>query len=360
MRRGNAAGMFSLIRDNPGITRREIERATGLSWGAVSGLCSLLLERGYVTESKDGGHTGAGRVPSRLYADGERHCVLGVDVNGSGLGAAVYSLAGEVLAEYEGSADFGGVDECIGGITGWVSGIISANRGRTFGALGVAMQGEVDPGAGVSRVFPPVEGWRDVPLAGILKEALGLPVYLAHDPDCVLYAYSGSHSLPDALLLRADSGVGMSVMRGGRLYSEPGTLEIGHTCVKPRGPRCRCGKRGCLEMYASERGIAALSGKPYPDVERLAAAGDRGAERLFLSAGKLLAVSAANAATLFGVRDILLYGGLWGAAGGAVLRRFRETLRGISGEYTATVLPPGGAALGAAILALRSELGAEL
>ena len=52
MKQSNAADVFNLIREGEKITRRDIERILGMSWGAVSGICAKLIDEEYVSEVK--------------------------------------------------------------------------------------------------------------------------------------------------------------------------------------------------------------------------------------------------------------------------------------------------------------------
>jgi predicted NBD/HSP70 family sugar kinase len=55
--------------------------------------------------------------------------------------------------------------------------------------------------------------------------------------------------------LKMATGIGAGLVIGGRLFHGAGGTagEIGHTTVDEAGPICRCGNRGCLEMFAAAR-----------------------------------------------------------------------------------------------------------
>lgn len=358
MRRGNAADIFALIREHPGITRKQIEQTTEFSWGAVSNITSLLVEKGYVTERKARAGAGAGRTPQRLFVNGDRRLTLGIDVNRAGLSAALLNLNNEPRGVAVRGIDSSDAEIFQRQIEDFTEDVMRGHKEAEIGAVGVAMQGVVDAAEGVSVSLPDMDGWRDVPLAARLSERFGVPVYLEHDPDCILYAHSRQNEVGDALLIRADSGIGMSVMLDGRIKSRPGMYEIGHICVSRNGPECACGKRGCLETYASMRGLERQSGLSYAKLKENAAAGDAAALRLFGRAARLLGKAVGDVAGLLNIRDILLYGELWDAPGD-----FREIFISRLTEYVQSdvncrVLEPGGAAVGAAMIAAERELDA--
>jgi len=99
--------------------------------------------------------------------------------------------------------------------------------------------------------FGGVPGWENVPLRDIIADALGLPVHIAHDPDCMLHACLAEAPAKDALLMRLDTNVGMAVSINGRMITGCGLMEAGHMVVDPAGPVCSCGRRGCLAAYAA-------------------------------------------------------------------------------------------------------------
>ena len=64
-------------------------------------------------------------------------------------------------------------------------------------------------------------------------------------------------SLEDWLVVKLGTGIGSAIVINGRLYrgANGGAGEIGHICVDPEGPICRCGQRGCLEAVYGAAGI---------------------------------------------------------------------------------------------------------
>ena len=126
--------------------------------------------------------------------------------------------------------------------------------------------------------------------------------------------------------------------------------EIGHCVVDPAGPRCLCGKRGCVERLASGpflaqdalawlqerpeegdilRGMIAAAGASGETVSRAAAAGDEMAQELMQRGARALGMGLGNAANLMDPEGIILGGGVTkaGEAWWATVRRTaRETM----------------------------------
>jgi predicted NBD/HSP70 family sugar kinase len=75
----------------------------------------------------------------------------------------------------------------------------------------------------------------------------------------------------DFIYLSGEIGIGGAAVLGGRMLtgSHGWAGEIGHVCVDPNGPSCRCGSTGCLEQYAGRRALLEAAGLPSdanPDV----------------------------------------------------------------------------------------------
>ena len=108
-------------------------------------------------------------------------------------------------------------------------------------------------------------GWHNVPLPRLLGSRLGRRVRLENDANCAAYAEwaigagKGTHGLA---LYTLGTGVGGGLILDGRLWTGAagGAAEFGHVQIDPRGPACACGRRGCLEAFASAPAVARAAG----------------------------------------------------------------------------------------------------
>ena len=179
-------------------------------------------------------------------------------------------------------------------------------------------------------------GWGVVPVAEVLSGLLdGVPVRVANDANAAALGecWQGAGREMDSLLLvTLGTGVGGGlVLHGDVLAGAHGSAgEIGHMTVNPDETQpCSCGKRGCLEQYASAGGIvrlaqaAGLRVESAKDVSDLAAWGNERAQGALKKAGRLLGLALSNAACLVDVDGILLGGGV-AAAGEALLSPVRD------------------------------------
>lgn len=297
--------IFTVILERKQTTRREIEAETGYSWGTVSSAVACLIERDYVTEEKSD-RGGVGRTTYLLRPNGARYVAVGLDMNRSGLTCEIVGL--DLTRRHRMEADFvpGGQEAVIAQAEELCRRAIAwcEENGLQVFSLGLAMQGAVDGRAGLSLRFPAVADWQTFPIKAHFAQRFGLPVYLGHDPKCMLLGEMRRESLCDCILLRIDDGIGMAVSLDGRILDDTERLELGHTVAVRGGAPCGCGRRGCLEAHASVRAIAADAGvtgeELLADPDRFAGQQER--------AGELMAVALYNAYVMFRPKKIILTG----------------------------------------------------
>lgn len=128
-------------------------------------------------------------------------------------------------------------------------------------AAGVSFGGPVDTTRGVVHVSRHVRGWNDYPLAAEISQRYRVSCALLNDADAGALGeqrWGAGRGLSDMLYVTVSTGVGAGLILGGRLYHGAHGLsgEIGHFPVSNGGPRCSCGRKGCLEALASGPAIA--------------------------------------------------------------------------------------------------------
>jgi predicted NBD/HSP70 family sugar kinase len=157
---------------------------------------------------------------------------------------------------------------------------------REFEGIGISLSGRFDL-ANQHVVFVPNLKWSEFDLKGPIEEATGIRVELENAANaCVLAEVWFGHAaekVPDLVVLTVSEGVGTGIFSNGQLVRGANGMagEFGHVSLDPDGPECACGRRGCWEVYASNR--AALryyheesSAKDGPTFQDLLALGESG------------------------------------------------------------------------------------
>ncbi|MDQ2673895.1 MAG: ROK family protein, partial [Chloroflexota bacterium] len=187
-------------------------------------------------------------------------------------------------------------------------------------SVGVGVPGLYDPAAGSTRFLPNLGGWRGIPVAEPLVDALGRPVRLINDArafglaELRLGAGRGASTMVG---LTIGTGVGGVLAIDGRVHlGHDGTAgELGHQTLDPDGPACTCGNRGCLEAFANADAIArACEASGVEEAVTRARAGEERAIRGFREVGRRLGVGLANLVSVLTPDRIVIGGGVAAAA----------------------------------------------
>ncbi|VAW04826.1 hypothetical protein MNBD_ACTINO01-753 [hydrothermal vent metagenome] len=354
----NSKLILNLIKAGP-ISRAEIASESGLSAATVSNLTSELIDQGLVRESGVGEAT-RGRPPVLLSLNSNARFVVGVKVMPGSLVAVVTDLDAEVIAhrelKYSGASaplhQNGSPDttpaEVVEKVAQLVDEVIKdagIERADLLG-VGLGLAGFIDSNAGVCR-YSPFFGWRDVNLASPLTSALGLDVYLENDVNSLTIAeqwFGHGRSYEHFVVVTVGRGIGVGFVLNGRFYAghEGGVGELGHVTVVPDGPICSCGRRGCLEVMASDRALIQAARESIADgklavltesgditVEALVAAADGGADTarsLIAESGRWLGIGLATIVNLLNP-ELIIVAGEGVEAGDLRLDPMREALR---------------------------------
>lgn len=183
--------------------------------------------------------------------------------------------------------------------------------------------------------FAPNLPWKGiVPLVSLFNKKFNVPAVLTNDANAAAIGeliYGNGKGMKHFIMITLGTGLGSGIIVNGKLvYGHDGYAgELGHTITVPGGRRCGCGKRGCLEAYASATGLKrtlfellaseteATNLRNYSFeqldpkmISNAAANGDPIALMAFDYTGKLLGMKLADAIMHTSPEAIFLFGGL--------------------------------------------------
>ena len=302
--------------------------------------------------------------------------LIGVDVGGTKVAAS--SVRGGVIdASQLVDVDAAGSEQLVDQIEDLVRELWEED----VAAIGVGVPAVVDFASGRSKTSVNLP-LADVPLRMLLRERLGLPVFVDNDGACAALseAHDGERMTTQNLcMFTVGTGVGGGLVLGGRVYrgATGAAAEVGHTLVgldldDGVPPPDGFPQPGSLECYASGPVLDRLGREHgYANgVEVVTAAldGDERAGGLVELLGSRLGVGIANAINTFDPDEVVLGGGVAARAGDLLLRPASETAKGFVlagvGDTTTVRLARHGASTGvrgAALLAgLELDLTAEM
>lgn len=152
---------------------------------------------------------------------------------------------------------------------------IARDWGRTgrFEACGVGFGGPVDYAR--QRVFKSthVGGWSDFPLRDELAAALGIPVIVDNDANVGALGearHGAGRGFDSLFYMTLSTGIGGGIYFDGRLWRGADSYagELGHLTIRPDGPECLCGARGCFERMCCGLWLERDHGKPAAELLR--------------------------------------------------------------------------------------------
>lgn len=182
--------------------------------------------------------------------------------------------------------------------------------------------------------YPPNLRWGYVEVERIIKKFYTQPIVLTNDANAAALGemyYGAAKGMKNFIVITLGTGLGSGIVVDGNLvYGNDGFAgEIGHTVVYPDGRQCGCGKKGCLETYASAPGIKRtvlelLSKYNYESkfrklsfddfdakmISEAALEGDEIALKAFDITSKILGMKLADAVAHTSPEAIILFGGL--------------------------------------------------
>ncbi len=185
--------------------------------------------------------------------------IIGVDVGGTLLRAARYDLELNTLERVEQPtcAELGS-DAVLERLYQTIREVLPEPPDTTIG-IGVALPGPVDMTNGIL-IAPPNLPLKDCPVARLIEQAVGGPVFIGNDADLAGLAehrMGAGRGARNMIYITVSTGVGGGIILDGKIYNGRGQGgEIGHMVVWPDGPMCGCGKQGHLEAVSSGTGIA--------------------------------------------------------------------------------------------------------
>jgi glucokinase len=275
--------------------------------------------------------------------------VIGVDLGGTNLRSALLSVEGEILEKCK---------ETTQASEGWKKVVarvvdtimrqreIASQRGLRVTAVGVGAPGVIRMDAGIVVKSPNFPDWNNVPLRDELEQALQLPVVIENDANAAALGEQwrgAGRGINSMILLTLGTGVGGGVVLANKIWQGADGMagEVGHMTLVPDGRQCGCGNTGCLEMYASSRGIVQsyreASGmteySPSSEITsaqiyQAARSGEAIARKVIKDMGSMLGIGIANLINIFNPHMIVIGGGVkeaWdifiGATNEEIMRR---------------------------------------
>ncbi len=195
--------------------------------------------------------------------------VLGVDIGGTKVAVGLVDAAGKIVSQGRAPMVANGAPEA--GLQA-VIGAVDSLWSNDVHSIGICAPGPLDPKTSVILNPPNVPCWRNFPLGEMVRSKYSVPVKVDNDANGAALAetlWGAARGYRYVFYATIGTGIGTGIVLDGRIYhGNTGSAgEGGHMSIDYRGPRCACGKLGCIEILAAGPAIgvrarAKLSGAP--------------------------------------------------------------------------------------------------
>ncbi len=257
--------------------------------------------------------------------------VIGVDLGGTNLRTALLNTEGDVLDKYK---------EATRASDGWKEIVkrliqnierqqkIAVQKGLLVAAVGVGAPGVIQVDKGIVVKSPNFPDWNNLPLKDELEKVLKLPVMIENDANAAALGEQwrgAGMGIGSMIFLTLGTGVGGGIVLNKQIWHGADGMagELGHMTIIPDGRKCGCGNKGCLEMYASARGIV----QSYQDALDISEAGIKSeitsaqvfqeasngnarAVKVMQGMGRILGIGIANLINIFNPEMVVIGGGV--------------------------------------------------
>lgn len=274
---------------------------------------------------------------------------IGIDIGGTGTKLGAVDTNGNVLKHHEfKTTDYNSFESYMEGLEAEVKVLQNDIKGECVGIGVGAPNGNYY--TGTIEFAPNLPFGRSVPFVETLRKSFGYKhIYLSNDANAAALGekiYGGGKDLNHFIEITLGTGLGSGIIVDGKLLlGEDGFAgELGHVVAVQNGRICGCGKRGCLETYASATGIkrtylemvskyngqSSAANVPWKDldarvIEDAARAGDKAAAETYQITGNILGRCLADFVHFSRPSTIFLFGGPV-KSGDLILAPTRESL----------------------------------
>ena len=183
---------------------------------------------------------------------------IGVDIGGTSIKGASINDKGEVLDRFSLDVKKDDLPEkTIGDLCDAINEFVATHQyNEPIAGVGIGSPGVIDHSNGEILSSPNLPTWEHFHLKEFMESKIDLPIALNNDANVAALGeatFGTGKDYTNVIMLTLGTGVGSGIIMNKKIYD--GNLhqgaEIGHMVIRVNGHKCGCGRRGCLETYAS-------------------------------------------------------------------------------------------------------------
>lgn len=263
LRQANERLLLNAVRQNPGASRSDLARMTGLSPSSITFIVSRLIRQRMLSEQPADSRPQVGRRPTALRLRPQALMAVAAEVSPAGGAVTLVDHSGKALRRR--TVDWQSAPELfLGKLHLAVRSILDSLSPSQVLGVGVSLPGFLDRPTG--RVIGAENlGWFGVEAGALLRKRLAVPFWFENNAKLSALAEmwfppAGAKPLRDFIFVHMRGGLGTGVIINGQILQGAfsAAAEFGHTMLYPDGRRCPCGNTGCWEQYASDLALCRL------------------------------------------------------------------------------------------------------
>ena len=181
---------------------------------------------------------------------------IGVDIGGTSIKGAFINEKGEIFNRFSMKTfKEEPVEDCIDKLCDIINEEVKKS-GHKVAGIGIGIPGMLDMDNGIVYYSPNLPTWSDFHIKEFMEKRTGIEVVINNDANVAALgeAKLGSGSnYKNSIMITLGTGVGGGIVIDGKLYdgNKHQGGELGHMSIDFNGRECGCGRRGCVEAYAS-------------------------------------------------------------------------------------------------------------
>ncbi len=331
-----SAQIVRALGQNGGMTAAQIARHTGLARSTISTAVAALRQSRVIREMERVALEGAGRPGTLLTLNPQAGTCVGVHLADAEIQFVVADMSHSFIVEKRFSV---GLDyepeKALAVVAQAFDDFYKANglSQQSLLGVGISVSGPVSRNGVLQRggILPK---WAGSNIKTMFSSVFDASVLVDNESNCAALAelkWGAARGVSDFVMFKMDVGVGGAIVNNGAVITgvSGGAGEFGHVSINPEGELCRCGNRGCLELYASfTRPLAQLSRvhrrkMTMDDAIAFAESGDAGALRMIADVAEYGGRGLAMIGTMINP-PVFIIGGRMALAGELLLTPMRQ------------------------------------
>lgn len=202
---------------------------------------------------------------------------IGVDIGGTSIKGASITDKGEILDRFSLKMDKLATPEISFGLM--CDEIEKFLKDKSYKdeiiGIGLGVPGILDKEKGIVKSSPNMPKWINFKISDFVQKRLHTPVKIVNDASSAALGearFGSGKNYHNIVMITLGTGVGGGIIIDDKLYDGLGGTgaQLGHSVIRYKGRPCSCGRRGCLEAYASATALinqAKLMRIKYPESE---------------------------------------------------------------------------------------------